>query len=287
VLFVAGCGRVGYDNLTDDSTHPLADGGTEQRSHCVDGVQSGDESDVDCGGSCAACDEAGACVVASDCASGACVSDRCAARTRCEDALLCEAFETQLTTWQDASFRIGEAALSSELAHGGAQALAAFAEPHAAGRVEHQLHPAQTAGPLHARGYFYLPATTHIASYAVLMELTPADTSDKISFDVYSDDRAGVVVTTGAHDGFLSAPGAVPRDRWFCAELAIEVDDLQGHVALHIDGDLAVQSTLRQTVSTAGFEYFLVGIYSSPDNEANAEVFIDDVIVANAPIGCD
>ncbi|MEZ4263202.1 MAG: fibrinogen-like YCDxxxxGGGW domain-containing protein [Polyangiaceae bacterium] len=56
---------------------------------CADGVKDLGESDVDCGGACAGCDAAKACVKDSDCKSGACDASRCAAtlQTSCKTLL--------------------------------------------------------------------------------------------------------------------------------------------------------------------------------------------------------
>ncbi|MBB88505.1 MAG: hypothetical protein CMP06_14605 [Xanthomonadales bacterium] len=56
---------------------------------CFDGVDNGDETDIDCGGSCAAtCDDGDGCAVAADCTSGVCdgVSDTCTAPS-CADGV--------------------------------------------------------------------------------------------------------------------------------------------------------------------------------------------------------
>ncbi|MBO5753977.1 MAG: hypothetical protein J6S69_09890 [Proteobacteria bacterium] len=45
---------------------------------CSTGVKDGDETDVDCGGSCAGCELEQACTSGSDCASGNCVAGKCA-----------------------------------------------------------------------------------------------------------------------------------------------------------------------------------------------------------------
>jgi hypothetical protein len=45
--------------------------------HCLDGVTSGDESDVDCGGSCQVCPILSDCTVNSDCAIGNCLGSAC------------------------------------------------------------------------------------------------------------------------------------------------------------------------------------------------------------------
>jgi hypothetical protein len=44
---------------------------------CSDGDQNGDETDIDCGGSCSGCATGDTCSVASDCASGVCTSGTC------------------------------------------------------------------------------------------------------------------------------------------------------------------------------------------------------------------
>ncbi|MEM9462164.1 MAG: DUF5060 domain-containing protein [Myxococcota bacterium] len=46
--------------------------GSEQVGHCDNGVTDGDETDVDCGGSCSGCAPGSDCTVDSDCASGQC-----------------------------------------------------------------------------------------------------------------------------------------------------------------------------------------------------------------------
>jgi hypothetical protein len=44
---------------------------------CADGVQNGDEADIDCGGSCDVCDSGFACNTDSDCATGVCSGNIC------------------------------------------------------------------------------------------------------------------------------------------------------------------------------------------------------------------
>ena len=53
---------------------------------CMDADKNGDETDVDCGGSCAPCDDAEACLLPADCKSGVCTAGVCQAPT-CEDAV--------------------------------------------------------------------------------------------------------------------------------------------------------------------------------------------------------
>jgi hypothetical protein len=53
---------------------------------CLDGVRTPGESDVDCGGPCAACEENAGCFTAADCTSGVCIGGACAAPS-CSDGV--------------------------------------------------------------------------------------------------------------------------------------------------------------------------------------------------------
>jgi hypothetical protein len=57
----------------DDCNGPVDDG----PFCCPDGLENGDESDVDCGGSCQPCDPGKGCKTGADCASQSCVNDVC------------------------------------------------------------------------------------------------------------------------------------------------------------------------------------------------------------------
>ena len=54
---------------------------------CDDAVRNGDETDIDCGGSCAPCPDGAGCAVAGDCASGLCAEGTCRAEQTpsCDD----------------------------------------------------------------------------------------------------------------------------------------------------------------------------------------------------------
>ena len=55
--------------------------GPARPSTCGDGVLNGDETDVDCGGSCAGCGEGKICEEPADCMDGmSCVGTKCRAR---------------------------------------------------------------------------------------------------------------------------------------------------------------------------------------------------------------
>jgi hypothetical protein len=60
---------------------------------CINGVQDGSETDVDCGGGCAPCGSGAGCVLPGDCASGTCdgfVCAVCASQGDCEGDFYCD-----------------------------------------------------------------------------------------------------------------------------------------------------------------------------------------------------
>ena len=58
--------------------------GEDDAPRCSDGVQNGDETDIDCGGSCPPCGSGSSCSIPWDCESGVCAGNVCHAPT-CSD----------------------------------------------------------------------------------------------------------------------------------------------------------------------------------------------------------
>jgi len=71
-LFAAACGSV---NVDQPDAQPSD---AQQQGQCADNQLNGDETDVDCGGSCPACQTGKDCQVHADCQTGVCVNDVCA-----------------------------------------------------------------------------------------------------------------------------------------------------------------------------------------------------------------
>ncbi|MGZ3456797.1 MAG: hypothetical protein ACXVEF_44740, partial [Polyangiales bacterium] len=98
-LLLAGCGAEGGEapprerdtgTFTEDTgVDPFDDGIVDEdvfpeetsppMPSCTNGLIDGDETDVDCGGSCGKCDPGRGCASASDCAGGVCSKGLCAA----------------------------------------------------------------------------------------------------------------------------------------------------------------------------------------------------------------
>ncbi len=88
----AACG----DGFVQEGVESCDDGNADNTDTCTevcaapacdDGLLSGDESDLDCGGSCEACDLGGACASDDDCAEGICAGDTCTITRTCAELL--------------------------------------------------------------------------------------------------------------------------------------------------------------------------------------------------------
>lgn len=87
-----GCQVIaGLDDLEPDPTFGQGAGGSggSESGSCSDELMNGDETGVDCGGSCLGCD-GDECQNAGDCQSGECVDDVCCA-TSCTECEICDA----------------------------------------------------------------------------------------------------------------------------------------------------------------------------------------------------
>ncbi len=85
-----GAGECVQCNVNADCTDPQAPLCTAMHTcipiDCVNAIQDGNETDVDCGGLCDPCDTGKVCLVASDCYHGHCDAGTCAAPT-CDDGV--------------------------------------------------------------------------------------------------------------------------------------------------------------------------------------------------------
>jgi predicted outer membrane repeat protein len=85
VALAAACGP--KEDPPKNNAADAGNGDMTDEASCDDGVQNGDETDVDCGGSCDPCGEGAACVEDDDCENGTCLDDRCATPS-CGDGLV-------------------------------------------------------------------------------------------------------------------------------------------------------------------------------------------------------
>ncbi|WAS95336.1 DUF4215 domain-containing protein [Nannocystis punicea] len=80
-----GAVQAGVEECDDANLSNLDDCTVEcKTSTCSDGIQSGSETDIDCGGACKTCNKGKNCAADTDCSTGACVNGSCNLPTNCK-----------------------------------------------------------------------------------------------------------------------------------------------------------------------------------------------------------
>src|SRR5262249_37561561 len=85
----------------------------------------------------------------------------------------------------------------------------------------------------------------------------------------------------------LSATTAMPTDRWVCLEWHLRVAT-GGWAKLYLDGvEVTALTAAQNTLPTPTLGEIGLGLVAAPGSAAAArDLWLDDVIVDNSPIGC-
>ena len=144
--------------------------------------------------------------------------------------------------------------------------------------------PDIASGPLYARWWLYVPSSVTTVNIASTHLVEPV-------FPFY-----GVVVGIQNNRIELSANGAtemvlspltMPRDRWACFQLHIEVADDAGSIETWLDGELAARITDVDTLPSAPYRNVHTGIFSTGVADETQEAWTDELAIGTQPIDCD
>jgi hypothetical protein len=105
------------------------------------------------------------------------------------------------------------------------------------------------------------------------------------NLDLRSDDRYEVFLVEESRS-VLSATGSLLRDRWLCLQLSVQWHETEGTVSLVQDGVLLLDATAARTRPPDGVELFTMGIDWSASNQAPGAIWLDDVVLDDAPVPC-
>jgi hypothetical protein len=208
-------------------------------------------------------------------------------------ALFCDDFENGLPTgYPDYSYfsNHGTVTASADRVKQGAQAFRGTLM-----RVPGQISQASLwrsmtaiqSGSLHVRAHFYLPSGFVVSNWFVSLQL--GGPAGKLSFDLIYEDRMQIAVNTENAIFRSTNPNTYPRDRWFCAELVIHLGELggAGSAEVHVDGQKVLEAPIgTDTLPAGGYDYLMAGAPHANGLSAAGEVFMDDVVLATSPIGC-
>lgn len=207
-----------------------------------------------------------------------------------EGALVCEAFDRpfypEYATWYQGG--MSAAVQDCETARGdGALHYVSQAEGVAQTRI--RLPEGVSTGPLHARFFVRLSSEMVLPEQVQIFELWDREGSEV-------PDRIGVLLTAegaprvyvGASDTTLesASPEPLPRDTWLCVELALDVQSENGSASLSVNGTEVLTGTGLSTQPEAPIGVVVIEAQPSSDTRG-VDLFLDELVVATAPIGCD
>lgn len=200
----------------------------------------------------------------------------------CAQRLFCDSFDDGLAKWD------GVEPLGATVRHE-----PAFGR---SGGSVHAIAPAGTAtATLYEDLFTALPAAIYIRMFVfapsgMLLDLEPLELADvagahQIVFSIY-DSSIDIHAHAMAGDFMQMSPMDTPRDRWVCMELHVHIG-ATGSVELFVDGQpLLAQLAVDTRPPTGELSRMRVGIPSKPA-AIPGDLYIDDLVVDTAPIGCD
>lgn len=222
-------------------------------------------------------------------------SDAAMAEFDCADfpqALACSGFESGgLADWES-QVVAGEGAgveWSAARSHTGKGALRAFTTTADSTAVVAQSFPAVTAGTLYVRGYLFIPGdeeTRTINLFFVGLEPNEVDGMPFTGVDLNVEDGPWQVFSPQNFPDRVTGSVAVPRDRWFCVQIEMDVAE-RGAVRVFMDGAPAFEVTNFDTLPDGGVQLFRAGVDWSSKQITPFEVFMDDLVLSTAPVACD
>lgn len=190
------------------------------------------------------------------------------------NALVCDGFEPNSPVVWTPVIGNGTVDFSPEQVHSGTQALRAEGISGRTVAFVSTPIPTVASGEIHLRGFFYRPAT------AAAVDLDLSRVGDGIAnsefFGIANGSDPGV--DPGA--GVVSQPPALAPDAWICVELHVA----NNTVALDVDGVQRVSGALDAFGPYSEVAFGITRDAGTPDQYL---VFVDDIVAATAPIGCN
>jgi hypothetical protein len=207
-------------------------------------------------------------------------------------ALVCSGFETDplADEWPDTSVSTDATLERTTLrAHSGTASLHAMSAAADSIAVIARSFPALTSGELWFRAYLFVPAnlpTQTMNLFFVGEEPSPNPPEPFLGIDFNLEAGATQLYSPQWTPMRTTGELVIPRDRWFCFRARVAISDSDGAVSVHVDDQLAVETSGVDTLPPEGVRRFRGGIDWSSQQDAFFEVFMDDLVLDTKEVSC-
>lgn len=164
--------------------------------------------------------------------------------------------------------------------------------PSARAALQHELASPLGAGDdLWVRTYLYVPNDGDQFTFAgfSLFYLVPRAGDQGVSLQIRRDgtyfNLAPVLEDDPEADPFVAAMGTVPRGRWTCVEVFLELGD-HGRAELYFDGVSRGALSDVDTLAASGYGSVVLGLERALGSQGPATIYLDDVAISTSRPGC-
>ena len=210
--------------------------------------------------------------------------------TSCDDvhagAIFCDGFETGLGAWSmttaSATGMVDTVATPAFRGHAALRART-LASTSLAYALASPLG-ARTSGDLYFRMWMRIPAGVPVTTVYTLAAHESVAPRNGFDLGTVTASTATATLSTAAH-AFSSTDAVFGRDTWACVEAHVLIA-ASGTFEVWVDGTAVVADTGRNTLPASGYSDLLVGILGVEAGQPPTTVYLDEVVVDTARIGC-
>lgn len=207
-------------------------------------------------------------------------------------ALICEDFEGPLpqgyTTWGSGESSAG---LQECQARGGSGSLRIATVDDAYTQTRMRLPMPVASGALHARFYLRLEEGSVLPEQLILFEFWDQDEGqidDRTTLYLNADEQLEIYLGSAPQTLQAVASAPLAQGVWHCVELGMELSDTGGTVVMNVEGAPMIEVTDVDTLPSDPVSVaVLEGVPSEGSQGTTATFFVDDLVVATEPVGCD
>jgi hypothetical protein len=211
---------------------------------------------------------------------------------RCDeygDALVCSGFERpDLSEWEQVIVvKDARVEQTDSRAFGGRGALHAESLGDESAGVVAREFETITSGALHLRAHLYVPEglPTDAINIFFLGDYATPDPFRGVDFNLESG-ALSTYVPGQAPDRFTSTTLTIPRDHWFCLQIAMTLSPDAGTVTMLVDGQVGLEQANMKTLPEGGVHLLRAGVDWSSLQTEPFDIYMDDLVLSTSPVDC-